>query len=213
MKYGTKDGDYDAERYWGDRYKKHDLHLAASGRETKTDEENSEFYKAQADILLRLCNEMGISISNPRVLEIGCGAGYYTEIFHNLHPADLTCIDIADDLFLKLKIKFPNVHFVKKDISKELLEDTFDTIFMVNVIYNIVAREKFDFSMENVKQCLKKNGNFIIGPVFEKEKRKMFHLHYWSIDQVRNHFPDYLVSIKKFNFGVFLFIKNKSNQF
>lgn len=173
LKYG-EGNDYDAARYWRDRFSKYGQSLSGAGDEGQSEEENEKMYAEAAKVFTDLCRKEGVDFQSVSILEIGCGTGFYTQLLHNLGVKSYVGVDITDVLFPELRKKFPQFRFVRKDITSDKIEDMFDLIVMIDVIEHIVKESKLSFAMENVKNCLLANGNFIVSPIMDLSKRHLF---------------------------------------
>lgn len=175
IKYGAGN-DYDAAKYWHDRFSKYGLSLKGAGNEGISEEENEKIYAEAAKVFTDLCRKEDIDFHNVSVLEIGCGTGFYTQLLHDLGVKSYTGVDITDVLFPKLRKKFPRFKFIKKDVTSDKLEGKYDLIIMIDVIEHIVKESKLSFAMENVKNCLSHNGVFIVTPIMKVSKKQLFYL-------------------------------------
>lgn len=118
IKYG-KGEDYDAARYWHDRFSKYGFSLKGAGNEGLSEEENKKMYMEAAKIFMSLCQKEEVNFKNANILEIGVGTGFYTQLFYNCGAIRYTGIDITDVLFPTLRRMFRNFNFIKKDITKK----------------------------------------------------------------------------------------------
>ncbi|HER00347.1 MAG TPA: class I SAM-dependent methyltransferase [candidate division Zixibacteria bacterium] len=189
-KYGSGN-DYDAARYWEDRLAKYGDSLRGVGDEGKSDRENVEEYARDEKIFCDVCNGLGVNFEKASVLDIGCGTGFYTDILERQGVKDYTGVDITNHHFEKLRERFPDYSFIKKDITSEKHEGDYDLIIMIEVLEHIVNDDKLDFAMENVKRCLKENGVFLISSIWEKGRKHMFYVRKWTLDEIRKRFRDY----------------------
>lgn len=88
-------------------------------------------------------------LSNPRLLEIGCGSGYYSEILTTLLPGDVryTGIDYSEAMIARAREHYPAVAFEVADATKlPYAEQAFDIAFngvsLMHVIdYHAAIRE------------------------------------------------------------------------
>ncbi len=186
-----KGNDYDAQKYWHDRFSKYGKTLTASGDEGLSEEENRRDYERAVNTMMAVFRKEKIDFEQTQALEIGCGTGFYTQLLHDLKVKSYTGADITDMLFPELRQKFPDYHFIQKDVTtEEIITPPFDIIIMIDVIEHIVSKEKLAFAMENVQRCLKNNGFFIISPIMEISKKHLFYLHSWTIKEIKENFPD-----------------------
>ena len=71
-------------------------------------------------------------ITNPRVLEVGCGSGYYSEVFATLLERGVryTGIDYSDAMIARARAHYPLAAFEVADATKLPYEDAaFDIVF------------------------------------------------------------------------------------
>jgi 2-polyprenyl-3-methyl-5-hydroxy-6-metoxy-1,4-benzoquinol methylase len=208
LKYKNQD-DYNAQQYWQDRFKKYGFSLQGAGHEGMTEIENQQRYASAAKFFTELCIEQGIDFQNARVLDIGCGTGYYTKICNEMKVKDYTGIDITNVLLPEIEKKFPLYRFIQKDITEDEIHEKFDLIYMIDVIEHIVTQDKFISAMQNIKKCMTDKSVFIISPLVDRGKKLLFYLRMWTIQDVQQQFPgyniktidnildDYLLIIKK----------------
>lgn len=193
VRYGKGD-DYDALRYWHDRFSKHGVSLRGAGDEGLSLRENKEMYENASKVFVDLCRKEHVNFNELRVLEIGCGTGFYTNVLHGLGVRNYLGIDITDVLFPDLKREFPQFRFLKRDITTKMIEESFDLIIMIDVIEHIVSEAKLDFAMENVKKSLSAKGVFIVAPIItDVGKRHLFYLRSWSLNDLSKRFSGYVV--------------------
>jgi len=191
LKYG-EGNDYDAARYWHDRFSKYGLSLNGAGNAGLSEEENEKMYAEAAKVFIDLCRREGVDFQSVSVLEIGCGTGFYTQVFHNLGVKSYVGVDITDVLFSELGKKFPQFRFIRKDITSDKVEGKFDLIVMIDVIEHIVNESKFSLAMENVKNCLLANGIFVVSPIMDVSKRHLFYIRSWSLEDIKQRFSGYI---------------------
>src|SRR5205085_7897990 len=71
-------------------------------------------------------------IVNPRVLEVGCGSGYYSEVFATLLPGGVryTGIDYSDAMIARARARSPSTAFEVADASRlPYADNAFDIVF------------------------------------------------------------------------------------
>ena len=195
VKYG-RGSDYDAERYWTDRFKKAGFSLRGPGHEGLSEEANRNMYMEAAEHFTQFCEEQGITCDNKRVLEIGCGNGFYTNLIAQLSPTvDFTGIDITDVLFPVLKNRHPSFKFIKADVTEPWQDlGPFDVIVMIDVLQHIVTDDRFRTTMANIKRWLTPGGTFIVGPIASVGRKELFYVRWWSVRSLRQAFQGYRFS-------------------
>jgi SAM-dependent methyltransferase len=190
LKYGSG-ADYDAARYWRDRFSKYHLSLQGAGDEGLSEEDNWRMYGQARDVFTKLCQQENINFQLANVLEIGCGTGFYTQLLYDLAVNSYLGVDITDVLFTDLKNKFPDFTFIKKDVTVDKLEGQFNLIVMIDVIEHIVEKTKLSFALENIRNCLSNDGRFIVAPVASESKKHLFYVHSWSLADLKPNFTEY----------------------
>src|SRR3989338_6704681 len=184
LKYRTKGG-YDAARYWSDRFARYCTAMKGVGDEGLSEQDNREMYENASSAFLDLCRQEEIDLSTARVLEIGCGNGFYTQLLKEQGVNRYLGVDITDTLFPVLTERFPGFQFVRRDVTVDLLDCEFDLILMIDVIEHIVSEEKLDFAMSNVQRCLAGNSRFLVAPVVDQGGRSLFYVRFWTVEDIK----------------------------
>jgi SAM-dependent methyltransferase len=192
VKYRGKGG-YDAARYWGDRFAKYGTALKGVGDEGLSEQDNRATYERAGAAFLDLCRQEGIEFSSARVLEVGCGNGFYTQLLMQQGVSRYMGVDITDALFPTLAKRFPDFKFIRQDVTSDLLDGKFDLIVMIDVIEHIVSEDKLDFAMGNVQRCLAESGSFFVAPVVEKARHSLFHLRFWTAADIARRLSECVV--------------------
>lgn len=163
---------YIPEKYWKERHERFGIdNFRGVGNITLDDEENKKQYEKAKEIFLKVLTNFKINFDEIKVLDIGCGNGFYTSILKEKAITNYTGLDITDSLFGELKRIFPDYNFKKLDVSTEELNEKFDLIIMIDVAQHIVDEEKFIFALNNIRNSLTEKGIFIITPNIEDENR------------------------------------------
>ncbi|MDD4531284.1 MAG: class I SAM-dependent methyltransferase [Candidatus Pacebacteria bacterium] len=168
-----QDDDYKAEEYWRARFSRFGTGLRGVGYATKSEETNLLMYKRAVGTLSDFIKKEGINLSDSKILDVGCGQGFYAKFFSDAGIKDYTGLDITDILFGQLIQKYPGYRFIKGDVSARYIEGEFDLILMIDVTQHIVNDEKFVFAMRNVESHLRKGGHIIVTSYLAKEPRKI----------------------------------------
>lgn len=207
IKYRSANG-YDAARYWQDRLSKHGRSLKGVGDEGLSEEENLKMYLEAGQVLLTLCKKEGIDLRSAKVLEIGCGTGYYTQLLSEHGVQSYVGIDITDVFFSDLKDEYPEFSFLRKDITTEDLNGNYDLILMIDVIEHITELKKLNHALNQVKKNLSANGVFIIAPVPKKGRKSLFYVRFWSLEDISRLFNGYRIGIpESFRYSQIVAIK------
>jgi len=190
LKYAKGD-DYDAERYWRDRFDKYGLSLQGAGDEGVDAEGNRRAYEAAIRQLADLCRQEGVDFARASVLEIGVGTGFYTQWLEQAGVTRYVGLDITDTLFPALTAKHPGFRFIKQDVTQQAIAGTFDAVFMIDVVEHIVTEEKLTAAMEHVKGCLAPGGVFFLTGVQQRHGKSLFYVYCWVPEDIRKRFDGF----------------------
>lgn len=99
---------------------------------------NSPAGKKRAEKRARYIIETGKIKSSDRVLEIGCGTGLFTEKIYNATHANITGIDISEDLLEVAREKLRQTEFRMEDAMNLTYEDnSFDVVCGSSVLHHL----------------------------------------------------------------------------
>lgn len=186
---------YDAEAYWGDRFRKFGASLKGPGHEGLTEADNRAMYEAAGALFGAYCASEGVGFKNRRVLEIGCGTGFYTDLIARLGPpADFTGLDVTDANFPAIEARHPAARLVKGNAADPGvldLDGAFDVVVMIDVIHHVVTDEDFDAIMANVRRWLAPGGTFVITPFAERPSRPFFYVRWWTLAELAARFEGF----------------------
>jgi SAM-dependent methyltransferase len=132
----------DFDRF-GSRYDDHvNDALAFSGTE-------QEFYlRAKANEVERLVRQHLGSISNPSLLDVGCGVGLVHEMLGDKFPG-LIGVDVAPETLVEAQKRQPGGRFVRYDGRRLPFADgEFDLAYTVNVLHHVDPSAWPDFVAE-----------------------------------------------------------------
>ncbi|OXU14952.1 class I SAM-dependent methyltransferase [Sedimentisphaera salicampi] len=154
---------YLPKKYWNDLHSSKDIDsLRRVGYKNRSEEENRAMYEKARQTFLGFCKECGVDFSASKVLEIGCGTGFYTEIIRSQGCRQYTGIDISRVTIKQLRKKYRGCKFKTLDAAQGKLREKFDVIVMIDVTQHIVGEKKFASAMKNIDQMLTTGGVFIV---------------------------------------------------
>lgn len=182
---------YTPKQYWKNRHKKYGLDLRGVGNCAMSTAENEEMYQQAKDVFERLFRQEKIDFSKIKMLDIGCGTGFYAKIFQSHGGTNYLGVDITDQLFPQLRKEFPNFRFKKLDITKESINETFDLIIMIDVTQHIVDNSLFCGAMKTINTCLSPTGHFIVTSwLSDQFKKRRPHEVERPMNYYKKEFPD-----------------------
>lgn len=185
--------DYDASRYWEDRFRKRGPSLRSDGDEGMSEAEIRAAYAAQAGEIFGMLARAGADLPRARVLEIGCGNGYYAERLRERGLARYQGFDITDVFFPLLQEKFPEYRFDRGDITADRVAGEFDVVLMIDVIEHIVTESKFMSALANVGAMMSPGAVLALAPVAPRGRRSLFYVRFWTEANVVRGLPGFQV--------------------
>lgn len=190
LKYG-RGKDYDAHRYWEDRFRRHGPSLRSVGDEGMAESEIRQAYAIQAGEVLEMLDRAGIGLAQARLLEIGCGNGYYSDLVRGRGLRKYAGFDITDVFFPMLRERFPGFEYVRGDITADRLPAEFDVVLMIDVIEHIVTEAKLMSALSNVGAMTAKGGVVAIAPVVPHASHSLFYVRFWAEEDVGRGLPGF----------------------
>ena len=102
-----------------------------------------------------------------RVLDIGCGSGFYTDFWQARGVRDYVGLDISSRTIDRLANAYPEYRFVHADITEALPEalsdrGSFDIITVFDVLYHIIDNRRFESAIANIGGLLTEDGRLFI---------------------------------------------------
>jgi 2-polyprenyl-3-methyl-5-hydroxy-6-metoxy-1,4-benzoquinol methylase len=189
-RYGTEGG-YDAQRFWGDRFRKYGTGLRGSGDEGLSESQNQLAYEQAGGVVLDALERNGVDLSSASVLDVGCGPGFFTDLLHSAGVESYTGVDITDQLFGDLQARFPGYRFEQKDVTSGRLEAAYDVVMMIDVAEHIVSTEAFDRCIANLAGAVAPGGLLLVGPLLDRGTRHLFYVRFWSTKDVLDRVPGF----------------------
>lgn len=183
---------YRPEKYWKARHTEYVFDLRGVGNKTLSHEENLRDYLKAKQVFLDLCVRQRIDFRTARILDIGCGTGFYSGVILENGAEHYTGVDITDQLFSTLRKDFADFEFIKLDVSRQKLKGEFDLIIMIDVTQHILSNRRFRFAMQNIRSHLAESGVFI---VTSRLTEKIVYRTYYAISRpmsfFEREFPSY----------------------
>lgn len=133
---------------------------------------SEEFLKdrKESEILKKFykCFSLG-GTSKPRILDVGCGAGYDSKVLCSL-GAKVMGIDISENLIQIAKIHVPNCRFVVGDITESMTAlGSFDGISCLATLVHVDV-QKMKTTFDNFAEILRPSGLLLVSSLEGAEK-------------------------------------------
>lgn len=159
---------YSPRSYWEARIGKR-FDLTGAGHSALGPNYNAYLYKRRLESLEEGLRYVGQSPAKARILEVGCGTGFYTSYFTQKEISEYIGLDITTVSVKTLTKRFPSARFICADVSKFKAVNTkgfFDIIFAADVLFHIVEDSLFEQAIQNMATWLKEGGLLVISDVF-----------------------------------------------
>jgi len=153
--------------YWENRLKKK-FDIDGTGHISFNYKYNFYVYKAYVRALKKAIKRSGIEIKDKKVLDVGCGTGFWVEFYKNHGAGSVAGIDVTEKSILEMRKRYPFYHFERIDISKERLDrmGKFDIIHAFDVLYYILEEDGFDRAISYISEIAEKNSYIFITGLF-----------------------------------------------
>jgi 2-polyprenyl-3-methyl-5-hydroxy-6-metoxy-1,4-benzoquinol methylase len=170
---------FDPKRYWEERIQKL-CNLEGVGCEGRSEIWNNFLYKSKVRAINRALNNLHLDITGYKVLDIGCGVGFWIDYFLGKNAISITGIDITSSAIEFCKSKYSDLTSVKL-ICGDIGDKNFhqkningiDIVTAFDVLYHITDDENFFTAINNIAQTLKSGGYLILTDILSKSEEKI----------------------------------------
>lgn len=168
--------------YWNERLKRnwgpHGVGSLAYGRQY-----NIWLYRVRRRVFMQLCRGLDLTLQGSRVLDVGCGTGFYIELWRELGAEEIVGLDFAPVAIERLRRQFPAAVTLKEiDIGAPtvpLPAGSFDIVSAFDVLFHIVDEERYNNALRNISGLLSSGGLFFYSDNFVKGQPSQFQ-EYWK---------------------------------
>jgi 2-polyprenyl-3-methyl-5-hydroxy-6-metoxy-1,4-benzoquinol methylase len=126
---------------------------------------NLACYRLRAEVLTRALARCGASVSGARVLDVGCGTGFWTE-YYSARGARYTGVDIAHVSVDRLAARYPAQRFVRADVSEGVPEGPYDLVNVFDVLYHVTDEARWEAALRHLAAAVVPGGLLLITDVF-----------------------------------------------
>jgi SAM-dependent methyltransferase len=154
---------YRPREFWNDVLSE-SFDLRGVGHYRLSEDDNRRMYEAKRDLISAELVRAGVTVgAETRVLEIGCGVGYWTEYLKGRGVAHYTGNDITPVSVTTLRQRYPDFKFVQGDAGEITLPPAaYDLVLMIDVTQHITDDAAFARAMHNVWQAIAPGGTFLV---------------------------------------------------
>jgi SAM-dependent methyltransferase len=157
---------YTPREFWDQRLSEQ-FDLRGTGETGLSLAYNRACYELRLEVLARALREAGIEPRGRRVLDVGCGTGFFTAWYLE-RGARVTGVDIAPTSVERLRARFPEASFVLADVSEVALEGTFDLVNAFDVLYHVVDDARWEAAVRRLGGAVAPGGTLLVTDTFAK---------------------------------------------
>jgi len=126
---------------------------------------NRACYQLRAEVLGTCLQRAGMLPGGRRVLDIGCGTGFWTEWYVS-RGAHYTGVDIAQVSVDRLAERYPEQRFVRADVSEGVPGGPYDIVNVFDVLYHITDDARWESALRQLAGAVAPGGLLLVTDVF-----------------------------------------------
>jgi len=126
---------------------------------------NLACYRLRAEVLATCLQRAGLLPGGRRVLDIGCGTGFWTEWYVS-RGAHYTGVDIAQVSVDRLAARYPEQRFVRADVSEGVPGGPYDIVNVFDVLYHITDDKLWEAAVRYLAGAVAPGGLLLVTDVF-----------------------------------------------
>jgi 2-polyprenyl-3-methyl-5-hydroxy-6-metoxy-1,4-benzoquinol methylase len=134
-------GDFDAARYWRDRLAANPG-LRGTGTSFMPEAWQRWLYRAKERAYRKLLDRHHVSLDGARVLDFGCGTGFFEDLWERAGARDVAGIDIVPDAIATLAAAHPGRRYICADLATDASQlanlGSFSVVTAIDVLYHVV---------------------------------------------------------------------------
>ena len=135
---------------------------------------NRACYALRAEVLTRALARAGVSPSGARVLDVGCGTGFWTEYYAS-RGARYTGVDIAQVSVDRLAERYPAQRFLRADVSDGVPAGPYDVVNVFDVLYHVTDDARWAAALRHLAAAVAPGGVLLVTDVFAERGRLAEH--------------------------------------
>lgn len=166
---------FDPRQYWNKRLAEHSFSLRGTGAYYFSEDYNKFLYRLKERCLERIFASDISDLKNARILNLGCGTGFFDDWFERKVAAKIVGVDISEYAIDILAKKNPHRLYLAGDIAElshsALRTGSYDVVTAIDVLYHIVDPDRFCATVVRLCELLRPGGYLL------------FTDHLWSHDR------------------------------
>ena len=130
--------------------------------ESWSDAENRRDYAEAGELVLGQARAAGVELARARVLDVGCGVGFYAGLLAEAGVVDYRGVDVSPVQLPTLRARHPSFQFEALDVTRRRPEGEYDLVLMIDVTQHLVDDDDFAGAMRHVAGCVAPGGVLLI---------------------------------------------------
>lgn len=164
---------YQPRDFWDRRLAEH-FDLRGTGETGLSLAYNQACYRLRREVLDHALAEAGFDPAGRRVLDVGCGSGFFTA-YYLARNANVTGVDIAPTSIERLSERHPGARFILADVSEVVLDQRYDLVNAFDVLYHITAEDRWERGLANLARAVEPGGLLLVTDTFAPSRTEAEH--------------------------------------
>jgi SAM-dependent methyltransferase len=155
---------YDPREFW-ERRLAEQFDLRGTGETGLSLAYNRACYALRREVLDRALREQRFDPRGRRVLDVGCGTGYFTAYYLG-RGGLVTGMDITATSVARLGERHPEARFVHADVSETAPEGRFAVVHAFDVLYHITDDGRWERAVDHLAAAVEPEGLLLVTDTF-----------------------------------------------
>ena len=174
---------YQPREFWDQRLAEQ-FDLRGTGQTGLSLAYNRACYALRRLVLDRALREAGCDPRGKRVLDVGCGTGFFTAYYLG-RGAEVTGIDIAPTSIERLRARHPEARFVLGDVADAPLPGRYDVVNAFDVLYHITDDARWERALAHLADAVAPGGLLLLTDTFHERPAMAAHNRMRSLERHR----------------------------